>query len=290
MTSVFKQAATQSRTSVLIQSLPITESAVFKVSRLGLGPKFGKNKSEWKPFSRITTNSAKVTASTTSSSLDFQQLSVSWICILMLKRWKPSRISTGWNPAISSSTLSLLPILMNNSVTLRWPRPIFPFWRKMGEWGMTRANCSRSWTTLGGPSRAREYLSNLLFRTTTGPRATSSLESNLSEFWTTSVWSKTKNLLTCYQESTPEAATKRRYAIRNLSRTLRMWMRCNLWRLKGWCPIHQLLTPTKTSRWIFTKILLLKNSTSRRGCLKDVSLSRNCWRKSKLRLLWKDWE
>lgn len=46
MTSVFKQAATQSRTSVLIQSLPITESAVFKVSRLGLGPKFGKNKSE----------------------------------------------------------------------------------------------------------------------------------------------------------------------------------------------------------------------------------------------------
>jgi hypothetical protein len=90
MTSIFKQAATQSRIYIAIQSEQSTAPPQSKVYNHAYEQRSGKNKLESKHSSRIMTNYAKDIASRINSFLDSHQLSVSSTYISMLKKSKES--------------------------------------------------------------------------------------------------------------------------------------------------------------------------------------------------------
>lgn len=97
MTSVFKQAATQSRNQSLTQLHLTIASTPYKASKPELELKSGKNKSESRHSSKTTTNSGKVTASMISSNQLYQLLYLSSTFISTHKRSRHSKINTGWN-------------------------------------------------------------------------------------------------------------------------------------------------------------------------------------------------
>jgi hypothetical protein len=83
MTSVFKQAATQSRNQYYIQFLKDSGPPQWKQFRPRLEPRFGRNKFESKPFSRIMISFARDIASKTNSFLELHLHLVSFTSTLI---------------------------------------------------------------------------------------------------------------------------------------------------------------------------------------------------------------
>ena len=150
---------------------------------------------------------------------------------------------------------------------------------------MMRLNYNKSSIISDGRSRARGSLSSLLFKIMIEPRAILSPVSSLSEYWTTLIWSKTRNQLTFFLVSTVGAAIPNKFVIKNSLRILKMSMQWKLWLSRDLYQIHQQLTPIGILPWTFIKIPLLRNFMSKRDCQIVHSLFNSFSRKFKLKLL-----